>query len=210
MSESNSNSNINQSINQITLDCLLNKEIYNKCVNATELKKDNLKEMKFYRKRIYDLVKRLLTSKEERDNLNPDVNYAFNNFVKSAITYFKMLDKGDILQKDYENFIEKQDTNDNDNDNDNDNNNDNDNDNDNDNNDMLNCDKYIMKQVKIPQEPNKMTTLDNFIIRKESNVTEETFIYPQTREFNLNDISLKNKGIKQKKPKNKDKKEKEK
>ena len=102
----NNQNNTNQSINQITLDCLINKEMYDNMVNSSEVKKDNLKEMKFYRKRIYDLVKRLLISKDERESVTPDVNYAFSNFVKTSISYFKIIDKQDILQKDYEGLEE--------------------------------------------------------------------------------------------------------
>lgn len=170
----------NQTINQITLDCLINKEMYEKIMSSTEAKKYNLKEMKFYRKRIYDLAKRLLISKEERENVSPDVKYAFNNFVKTAISYFKIMDKQDILQKDYEHLIEddiiveqtQEET--------------------------VNYDEFIMKKIKMPEEINKMTTLDSFVIRKETVEEPTTIIYPQKREYNLKDESLKEKGIKKK------------
>ena len=180
--------NNNQSINQITLDCLINKEMYDNMVNSSEVKKDNLKEMKFYRKRIYDLVKRLLISKDERDSVTPDVNYAFSNFVKTSISYFKIIDKQDILQKDYEGleeqekntFVEKDEEELNN-----------------------NYDTYIMKKITMPEEKTKMTSMDNFVIRKQSEEIKETIIYPQKREFNLKDESLKNKGIKKKESKEK-------
>ena len=172
----------NQSINQITLDCLINKGMYDNMVNSSEVKKYNLKEMKFYRKRIYDLAKRLLISKEDRENVTPDVNYAFSNFVKTSINYFKTIDKQDILQKDYEELEEasnnnnninkfvKEETN--------------------------NYDNYIMKKITMSQEKLKMTTMDNFVIRKQEKENKESDIYPQKREFNLKDESFKNKGIK--------------
>ena len=184
----NNQNNTNQSINQITLDCLINKEMYDNMVNSSEVKKDNLKEMKFYRKRIYDLVKRLLISKDERDSVTPDVNYAFSNFVKTSISYFKIIDKQDILQKDYEGleeqetntFVEKDEEELNN-----------------------NYDTYIMKKITMPEEKTKMTSMDNFVIRKQSEEIKETIIYPQKREFNLKDESLKNKGIKKKESKEK-------
>ena len=184
----NNQNNINQSINQITLDCLINKEMYDNMVNSSEVKKDNLKEMKFYRKRIYDLVKRLLISKDERESVTPDVNYAFSNFVKTSISYFKIIDKQDILQKDYEGleeqetntFVEKDEEELNN-----------------------NYDTYIMKKITMPEEKTKMTSMDNFVIRKQSEEIKETIIYPQKREFNLKDESLKNKGIKKKESKEK-------
>ena len=176
-----SNANNNQTIdcvNQITLDCLLNREMYDKLVNKTQNKKENLKDMKFYRKRIFDLAKRLLTSKEERNNINPDVIYAFNNFVKTSINYFKIIDKQDILQKDYEelNVSLSNDCEDIENDN-------------------TDYNQYIMKSIPMPQEKTKITTLENFVIRKETNEEKETMIYPQKREYNLKDESLKEKGI---------------
>jgi len=185
----NNQNNSNQSINQITIDCLINKDMYDNMVNSSEVKKDNLKEMKFYRKRIYDLVKRLLISKEDRESVTPDVNYAFSNFVKTSINYFKIIDKQDILQKDYEEleaaannnktFIEDDEE------------------------ELNNYDTYIMKKITIPQDKLKMTSMDNFVIRKQAEEIEETIIYPQKREFNLKDESLKNKGIKKKDTKEK-------
>jgi hypothetical protein len=184
--------NNNQSINQITLDCLINKEMYDNMIKTSEVKNDNLKEMKFYRKRIYDLVKRLLISKDERESVTPDVNYAFSNFVKTSINYFKIIDKQDILQKDYEELEEAVNNNNN-------------------NNTFIkedeeefnNYDAYIMKKITMPEEKLKMTTMDNFVIRKQTEEIKETIIYPQKREFNLEDESLKNKGIKKKESKEK-------
>jgi hypothetical protein len=180
MSINNNQGNNNESINQITLDCLINKDMYDNMVNSSEVKKDNLKEMKFYRKRIYDLAKRLLISKDDRESVTPDVNYAFSNFVKASISYFKIIDKEDILQKDYEELEETAN-----------------------NNEFIeeetnNYDTYIMKKITLPQEKMKMTTMDNFVIRKQAEENEESIIYPQKREFNLKDESLKNKGIKKK------------
>lgn len=171
--------NSNESINQITLECLMNKEIYEHMRNSSEVRKDNLKEMKFYRKRIYDLVKRLLISKEERENASPDVNYAFSNFVKTTINYFKIIDKQDILQQDYKE-LERQELNvivENDEE------------------ELKNYNAYIMKKITMPEEKTKMTSMDNFVVKKQSEEIKESIIYPQKREFNLKDESLKNKGI---------------
>ena len=179
----NNQSNNNQSINQITIDCLINKDMYDNMLNSSEVKKDNLKEMKFYRKRIYDLAKRLLISKDERESVTPDVNYAFSNFVKTSISYFKIIDKQDILQKDYEE-LEEHETNINEE-------------------TDLNYNTYIMKKITMPEEKTKMTSMDNFVIRKQAEEIKEHIIYPQKRVFNLKDESLKNKGIKKKESKEK-------
>ena len=175
--------NNNQSINQITLDCLINKEMYDNMIKTSEVKNDNLKEMKFYRKRIYDLVKRLLISKDERESVTPDVNYAFSNFVKTSINYFKIIDKQDILQKEYEGLEEGENISNNTLDYENEEK-------------KTNYDMYIMKKITMPKEKPKMTSMDNFVIRKQSEEIKENIIYPQKREFNLKDESLKNKGIK--------------
>ena len=187
----NNQNNSNQSINQITIDCLINKDMYDNMVNSSEVKKDNLKEMKFYRKRIYDLVKRLLISKEERESVTPDVNYAFSNFVKTSINYFKIIDKQDILQKDYEELETAA------------NNNNNNKINEDEEELNTNYDTYIMKKITMPEEKLKVSSMDNFVIRKQSEEIKETIIYPQKREFNLKDESLKNKGIKKKERKEK-------
>ena len=186
----NNQNNTNQSINQITIDCLINKDMYDNMVNSSEVKKDNLKEMKFYRKRIYDLAKRLLISKDERESVTPDVNYAFSNFVKTSISYFKIIDKQDILQKDYEGLEAAAKNNNNSKINE-------------DEEELNNYDAYIMKKITMPQDKLKMSTMDNFVIRKQAEEIEETIIFPQKREFNLKDESLKNKGIKKKDTKEK-------
>jgi len=177
----------NQSINQITIDCLINKEMYENLTKSTNVKKANLKEVKFYRKRIYDLVKRLLISKENIESVTPDVNYAFSNFVKTSISYFKLIDKQDILQKDYEE-LEKETIENKNNDKED---------------DIKDYNKYIMKKITLPEEKTKMSTMDNFVIRKQSEEITERFIYPQKREFNLKDETLKNKGITKKECKEK-------
>lgn len=177
----------NESIHQITLDCLINKEMYDNMKNSSESKKDNLKEMKFYRKRIYDLAKRLLISKEDRESVTQDVNYAFTNFVKTSINYFKIIDKQDILQKEYEELAEGTNTNNEEEDEEEE--------------CMNNYDMYKMKQITMPEEKTKMTSMNNFVIRKQVEELQESIIYPQKREFNLKDESLKNKGIKKKEKK---------
>jgi hypothetical protein len=88
-------------VNQITLNCLMNKKQYEKYVATQVSKSVQEEEKKFYRKRIYCLTKELLLTKEEPMNLLPDVKYAFDNYIKSCIHYFKVLDSHDILQQEY-------------------------------------------------------------------------------------------------------------
>jgi hypothetical protein len=157
--------------------------MYNKYVNKTEINNETTKEIKFYKKRIYDLVKKMLTSKEERNKINADVNLEFNNFIQTAINYFKIIDKQDIQQKYYEGCENLEDeTEDEDEDED--------------------YNAYIMKKINFSIKNDKKT-LDNFVIRKEA--VKELIVYPIKREFNLKDESLKNKGIKKKEPSKKKK-----
>jgi len=91
-------------VNQVTLDCLLNKEMFNKHVKNQKSKSINKEERKFYKKRIYNLFKELLITKEEPEDLLPDVKYAYDNFIHSCIHYFKTIDNNDLNQEEYKNL----------------------------------------------------------------------------------------------------------
>ena len=78
-------------LNQITLDCLLNKEMFNKHLRNTQTSQINKEERKFYRKRIHHLFTNVIIGKPPKD-LAPDVKYAYDTFVKNAIQYFKTID----------------------------------------------------------------------------------------------------------------------
>ena len=170
-------------VNQITLDCLINKEIYDKYFRKETAGKSGCNvDLKFYRKRIYDLVKKLLISKTERNSVHSEVNQSFNQFVKVAINYFQTIDKMDILQKEYEG-IEC--------------------------NESLdvepvlldeNADRMIMRQINMKPTTQVSSSIENFVIRKTKIEEEEEPIkYPHEKQINLKDESLKNKGIAKKK-----------
>ena len=93
-------------VNQVTLDCLLNKHQYEKYISKKISKDVDKKEKKFYRKRILNLTKDLLSSEAEvnGNKLLPDVKYAFDNYVRTCIHSFKILDSNDIIQSEYENI----------------------------------------------------------------------------------------------------------
>ena len=74
-------------INQVTLNCLMNKDQYNKYVKNNTIKLPNSvnkKDKKFYKKRIYNIIKQLLSSQETEiePRLFTDVQKSFDNFVK--------------------------------------------------------------------------------------------------------------------------------
>ena len=178
-------------LNQVSLDFLINKKQYkNHSISFTENtinKKINKKDKKFYRRRILSLTKDLL-SKERQDSASaeseseipPDIKYMFDNFIKACVHYFKILDRNDIIQEDYNEFKDKIKEN-----------------------IEINDESYkilkeeneklLMRSVKITNP-----SLDNFI---KINMTKQTkeLIIPQQKEINLKDPILKNKGIDKKK-----------
>lgn len=92
-------------INQITLDCLLNKPLYEKFVAKKLSQQIDKKEKKEYRRRIFLLTKELLMSDEERNDILPDVKYAFDNYVKACIHNFKVQDANNPFFSGNENKI---------------------------------------------------------------------------------------------------------
>lgn len=183
-------------LNQVSLDFLINKKQYkNHSISFTENtinKKINKKDKKFYRRRILSLTKDLLSKETEASasasakaetEIPPDIKYMFDNFIKACVHYFKILDRNDIIQEDYNEFHEFKDKIKE--------------------NNEINDESYkilkeeneklLMRSVKITNP-----SLDNFI---KINMTKQTkeLIIPQQKEINLKDPILKNKGIDKKK-----------
>jgi hypothetical protein len=170
-------------INQITLDCLLNKEQFNNHINNKISKIINKKDKKFYRKRIFDLTKSLLINKDKPTDLFPDVKCAFDNYVKTCINYFKAIDNNDIIQDEYkylenveeimnehlENEIDVSELNID---------------------SKEKADKLMMRSINIKP------TLNNFV--QKIKIKSEEMIIPKQKEVNLKDPTLKIKGIKKK------------
>lgn len=86
-------------VDQITLECLMNKELYNKLVankkNVISQKTDQIA----YRDRILALTEELFRDSEDDDPeacriLMQDVQYAFDNYVKTCVRHFKIADEG--------------------------------------------------------------------------------------------------------------------
>ena len=162
-------------VNQITIDCLLNRSAMGEHIMKQREKQINKDEVKFYRKRINNLFKELVNN-EKPDDLPPDVKYAYDTFIKATINYFKISDNNDLLQEDYNDIVD--DCGDNCN--------------------LLESDKFfndeankmLMRSVKMDSP-----TLDKYvkrtIIKK-----EEDIILPKLREVNIMNPKLKNKGLK--------------
>lgn len=168
----------NSYINQITLDCLLNKEVMGKHVTRQREKQINKDEFKFYRKRIFNLFKEIISCNSPSD-LSPDVKYAYDTFIKSSINYFKVTDNNDLLQEEYKDINNLLDGNLN-----------------NDlscnllNNENNDPDYLLMRSIKMD-----VNTLDKYV-KRTSTKKKENIILPKQREVNLTNPELKDKGIK--------------
>ncbi len=166
-------------VDQVTLDCLLNKSLFGSHVKNKKTQAVNKEERKFYKKRIYNLFKEMLINKTEPDDLLPDVKYAYDNFINASINYFKTIDNNDLLQEEYKTLDEEQAN--------------------------INAipelgddenietseeaDKLLMRSIKITTAP-----LEKFVKIKNKKI-EENLIIPKQKEVNLMDPELKNKGL---------------
>lgn len=174
-------------VDEVTLECLMNKEQYGKHVrkmpsSSSGSKKVNNSDRKFYKKRIYDLTKQLLNNEPVSENIFPDVTNGFQNYIKACVDYFKTLDKTDILQEDYQGIEDSLNI---------------------DKNNEINVDyvsntqeanQMIMRSIKI-QEPNSLEKL----VKRKSTKHVKQMILPREKDINLKDPVLKNKGIREKK-----------
>jgi hypothetical protein len=170
-------------VNQITLDCLLNKEQYAKYLNSSVKKtmESNKRDRKFYKKRIIQITKDMLACDDIEIPITSDILFAFDNFTRTCISYFKMMDKTDILQTDYPPSTISTTTN------------------------LLDVpdnahlleesNRSIMRSIKLSP-----ITMDKFVKRISTSTSSENppFI-PLKREVNLKDPELRNKGIRKKK-----------
>ena len=157
-------------VNRVTLEYLLNKEMYSSQIKRK--KKDTLskEDTTVYHKRIYNLFKDILEGTPP-DNLFLDVISTYDTFVGSAINYFKVLDKSDIIQAEHMNSI----------------NDINDNKLDCSTNDMsdLNSSLFAMRSIKMD-----VPTLDKYVTR--TSVKKKTeIIHPQQKDVNLQTTELK-------------------
>ena len=168
-------------INQITLDCLLNRTQYEKYLTKQLLNKISQKDRLFYRKRAVNLTKELLKGDEDVF-VSPDVKYAFECYIKTCVRYFRVLDKSDLIQEEYKslNLVEEEGIKPSSLDG------------------LTELDEILFTR-KINFNPNN-GTLDNFVEIK-SLVQEHMVVIPppQQRKINLKDPILRNKGIRKKK-----------
>lgn len=162
----------------------MNKEQYAKYIeqNKPANKDKYQKEKKFYKKRIYDFTKKMLNG-EKIDVMIPDTTFAFENYARSCIEYFKALDKTDILQEDYLNLdtdskfssldMPSSTT-------------------------LEEANQIVMRSFKV-SEPN---SLEKIVKRKQTQIIAKAPVLPKQKDVNLKDPALKKKGIEKKNDKN--------
>jgi len=88
-------------INQVTLNCLMNKQQYEKYLSSNIKKKNNEENKQKYSSRILDLTKELLEEFNNNDEIPPDIYYSFENYIKTCIHYFKIHDNNLLIQEQY-------------------------------------------------------------------------------------------------------------
>ena len=177
-------------INQITLECLINKYQKSRLSVSVPVYANMRKDKKFYRRRILNLTKDMLINNYSEEVLD-DVKDAFDKYVKTCIGYFKIKDETDIIQEDYnvdnlELLDSKLDLD-----------------------DIVSpeeADKLMMRSIKINKLP-----LDDFVKIKYLKIKKEAqLVMPKQKEINLKDPTLKKKGIPEKNNINKPYKDEEK
>ena len=174
-------------VNQVTLECLMNKDTYKKYVATKKKSVVNKKDQKFYRRRLLSLTKELLYPEETATNTKPTATSPLTNdpnivglfqiYTRACIEHFKTLDKNDIIQEDYstlttetaEMSVEDIKT-------------------------QAEIDQLFMRSIHVKEA----TTLDKFVKRSTTAPKEEP-ILPKQKDINLRDPALKNKGIRKKK-----------
>ena len=86
------------SLNLIDLEYLTNRSFLKNRGSKTKVEIDTYDiDLKFYRKRIFQLTKDFLTG----HYVNADLKESFSNYSSSCIKYFKFIDKADTIQAVY-------------------------------------------------------------------------------------------------------------
>ena len=82
---------------------LTNPNIMHKYSKTQEINSIDKDELKFYRKRILMLTKDYLRGNKESNTLDN----VFNSYANNVISYFKFIDKKEIIQEDYKDIKQK-------------------------------------------------------------------------------------------------------
>jgi hypothetical protein len=186
---------ISNNIDLITLECLTSPHFYDKYnIKKNKPKQISKVDRRFYKKRIINETRKML--RNDFDNIA--LKGIFTEYIISLIDYFKIVDKRDILQQHYvSDLVDTSNTTYYD--------------------DLLDdilgdCSGNSTNNTMNPNEllfktlnETKKVTLDHFVLK--TTPFKEPIVYPEHKEINLNDISLKTKGIRPKREKTYVKKE---
>tara|TARA_Y100000389_G_scaffold204569_1_gene258037 strand:- start:7385 stop:7891 length:507 start_codon:yes stop_codon:yes gene_type:complete len=154
--------------NQLTLTFLSNPQ-YHSNLKRNEMIGPDKHEQKFYRRRVLSLHKDMLRGAVPDKN----IKQIHDNYVSNLINYFKMVDKKDILQEEYNDLSIE--------------------------NEGICKDFDVSNANNLLMDHNaKKSTLDKFV--KSIKLVEDP-VPPQQKKINLKADKLRNKGIKIKKPK---------
>ena len=169
-------------VNRVTLDCLLNKEMYSNQIKTKKERALSKEDKRFYRKRIYSLFKEIISGKPPPD-LFLDVKSTYETFVTTAINYFKAIDRSDIIQSEYGESVSVEDLS----------------------NNTIDCSMNCsingttdynegllssLRSVKM-----NTPTLDKYVTKIRTKKKEE-LILPQQKDINLQNPEFKSKGVK--------------
>lgn len=98
----------NNILRDITLECLMKKKYYHQYKYKQSQNQEILfdkqrkKNIQFYKKRINDMTRYFMNHSTGEDRYYPEeLSTSFYAYLDSAIEYFKMIDKTDIIQEDY-------------------------------------------------------------------------------------------------------------
>jgi hypothetical protein len=146
--------------------------------------KDNKKNIKFYRKRLVSLFKDLIKD-DESPPPTQELKEMYNRFVNTAINYFQIIDKKDIIQEQHSDKIDekKQEQVDNNQD------------------EMQELDETENMTVNqandlMMKKTIQVASLDNYVINKHDNSSNEFRVIPLKIEIDLKTPELKTKGVK--------------
>jgi len=184
---SNNKYSVLNNINALTLEYFSKGGFYGKNINK-DIESISQSDKKFYKKRIINATRQMLKNEFENDSLKD----AFNKYIFSLITHFKILDTCEIIQKNIfdnsmsipENIDETNENNSNDN---------------------LSCISIVDVSLSNPNEllfkkDTKILTMDNFIHKKQTQMENKSF--PLKKNINLRETEFKIKGIHKKKKEN--------
>ena len=164
--------------------------------NKNKVDKISKKNKKFYRKRINSITNELILDNFKEIDKYPEINSSFSNYIGILINYFKLLDKNELLQNEYddnENIeLKLEDCTNMDI-------------------DEINCTENTctnmdidnFNKIMVTKKSTKINTLDNFVVKKINKINDEIFnnllLLPQKKILNLKDPKFKTKGVRKKK-----------